>query len=101
MVCDPNIPPLLLQVEVYDKAGTPIFGTPLTATWDGGTNTFYTGLYPQMDEGYADFEMTVDVVYTLQAGIGGEQVGGIQAPQCTRPDGSTYWGGWKLTFKQP
>jgi hypothetical protein len=100
-VCDPNILPALLQVEVYDKSDTPIFGVPITVTWDGGTNTFYTGLFPQMNEGYADFQMTVDVVYTLQAGVGGEQVSGLQSPQCTKADTSTYWGGWKLSFKQP
>ncbi len=100
-VCDPNILPALLQVEVYDKSGTPIFGVPITVTWDGGTNTFYTGLFPQMNEGYADFQMTVDVVYTLQAGVGGEKVSGLQSPQCTKADNTTYWGGWKLSFKQP
>jgi hypothetical protein len=100
-VCDPNIIPALLQVEVYDKSNTPVFGVPLTVTWDGGTNTFYTGLFPQMNEGYADFQMTVDVVYTLQAGVGGEQVSGLQAPQCTKADNTTYWGGWKLSFTQP
>lgn len=100
-VCDPNILPALLQVEVYDAGGVPIFGVPITVTWDGGTNTFYTGLFPQMNEGYADFQMTADVVYTLQAGLGGEQVGNLQTPQCTKPDNSTYWGGWKLSFKQP
>jgi len=91
----------LLQVEIYDKSNVPIFGTPITVTWDGGTNTFYTGLFPQINEGYADFQMTPDMVYVLQAGLGGQQVGNLQAPQCIKPDGSTYWGGWKLSFKQP
>lgn len=100
-ICDPNLLPALIQVEVYDAAGTPIFGVPLTVTWDGDSNTFYTGLFPQINEGYADFQMTPDIVYTLQAGEGGEQVGNLQAPQCSNPDGSTYWGGWKLSFKQP
>jgi hypothetical protein len=100
-VCDPNILPALIQVEVYDAGGVPIFGVPITVTWDGCTNTFYTGLFPQMNEGYADFQMNADVVYTLQAGVGGERVPNLQSPQCTKPDGSTYWGGWKLIFKQP
>lgn len=100
-VCNPDIPNALLQVEVYDAANTPVFGVPLTATWDGGSNTFFTGLFPNINDGYADFEMTPDVSYTLQAGEGGEQVSGIQAPLCTKADGSNYWGGWMLAFKQP
>jgi hypothetical protein len=99
--CDPDIMPALIQVEVYDAANTPVWGVPLTVTWNGGSNTFHTGLFPLINDGYADFQMSPDVVYTLQAGINGEQVGNLQAPQCTKPDGTTYWGGWKLSFKQP
>jgi hypothetical protein len=93
--------PALIQVEVYDASGTPVFGVPITVTWNGGSNTFYTGLFPLINDGYADFQMTPDIVYTLQAGVGGEIVTNLQAPQCTKTDGTAYWGGWKLAFKQP
>jgi hypothetical protein len=45
--------------------------------------------------------MNTDIIYTLQAGEDGEQTSNLQAPQCTNTDGSIYWGGWQITYKQP
>ncbi len=100
-VCDPALPPGLLEVVVIDAAGNPKPGVTLTVTWQGGQDHFVTGLFPETSPGYADFQMNTDVIYTLQAGEDGEQTSNLQAPQCTNTNGSTYWGGWQITYKQP
>jgi hypothetical protein len=91
----------LLQVEVQNAADAPVSGVRVDVTWGSGQDSFFTGLYPMMDAGYADFIMTSGVTYNLQIGEGGELVSKISAPDCKDTDGSTYSGGWKLDFNQP
>lgn len=100
-VCDPKLPNALLQVEVQDGAGQPAAAVRADVTWNGGQDSFYTGLFPNVDAGYADFSMTSGVTYSLQVGDGGELVPKLEAPECKNTDGSTYPGGWFLTFNQP
>jgi hypothetical protein len=100
-VCDPTELSGLLQVEVRDAAGRPVPGLRLVASWDGGTDDFYTGLYPEISLGYADLQMTPETTYSLQAGEGGQVVNNLSSPQCALPDGTTYWGGLRITFSQP
>lgn len=100
-VCDPQLPNGLLQVELAEASGRPLPGVKITITWEGGEEFFYTGLYPQISAGYADFILTPGVIYSLRAGQGGETVSGLSAPECTAEDGSLYAGGWRLRFEQP
>ncbi len=100
-VCDPYKKPGLLMVEAYDASGNPVAGVEFTVTWNEGEDRFISGMYPEINKGYADFEMASDVVYSVQAGEGGEVVVHIQAPECTNTEGMSYWGGWLITFKQP
>ena len=100
VVCNPGYPEGLLQIELADAAGTPVPGMRLTVTWLGGSDTFYTGLKPDLGLGIADFEMSPGVTYNLQVGTGGSILGGLSAPNC--PDaGGDYWGGIYLFFQQP
>ena len=57
-VCDPTLPNALLQVEVEDGSGQPVAGVRLDITWNGGEDFFFTGLYPKITNGYADFTMS-------------------------------------------
>ena len=100
-ICDPKVTSGLLQVEVQNAADAPVSGVRVDVTWGSGQDSFFTGLYPMMDAGYADFIMTSGVTYNLQIGEGGELVSKISAPDCKDTDGSTYSGGWKLDFNQP
>ena len=101
-VCDPSLPNALLQVEVEDGSGNPLAGVRLDVTWNGGEDFFFTGLYPRITNGYADFIMSPGVTYSLRAGEGGQTVSGLTAPiDCKNNDGTTYTGGWMLTFTQP
>jgi len=100
-VCDPKQTNSLLQVEVHNAADAPVSGVRVDVTWGGGQDSFFTGLYPLKDPGYADFIMASGVTYNLQIGEGGELVSKIEAPDCKDSDSTTYAGGWKLEFNQP
>ncbi len=100
-VCDPKLISGLLQVEVHNAADAPVSGVRVDVTWGSGQDSFFTGLFPQIDAGYADFVMAPGVTYNLQIGEGGELVSKIEAPDCKNTDGSTYSGGWMLDFNQP
>jgi len=100
-VCDPKQTSSLLQVEVHNAADAPVSGVRVDVTWGSGQDSFFTGLYPLKDPGYADFIMASGTVYNLQIGEGGELVSKIEAPDCKDSDSSTYSGGWMLEFDQP
>jgi hypothetical protein len=100
VICNPAYPEALLQIAVADANGDPVPGMRLTVTWQGGSDTFYTGLKPDLGAGYADFEMTPGLTYSLQLGRGGSTLVGLSAPTCQDESGE-YWGGLYLYFKQP
>ncbi len=100
-ICDPKQANSLLQVEVRNADDAPVSGVRVDVTWGGGQDSFFTGLYPLKDPGYADFVMSSGVTYNLQIGEGGELVSKIEAPDCKDSDSSTYPGGWMLEFNQP
>lgn len=98
-VCDAAEPAGLLQIEVRDSAGEPVAGVQISIAWNGGLDTFYTGLKPAVGAGYADFQMTPGVTYSLRVGSS-ETLNDLIAPQCTAADGGTFTGGIKLVFGQ-
>jgi hypothetical protein len=101
LVCNPDQPLPLIQVEIRDAAGQPVPSIEFVVTWDGGEDHFFTGLKPELGLGYADFLMTPDVVYSLRLADGGQAVDNLTAAKCVAEDGSRYWGSWLLKFVQP
>lgn len=99
-VCDPDLIPGLLQVEVQDASGRSVPGVRLTITWPGGQDSFTTGLFPEIDDGYADFIMTPGTVYSLRAGDSGEVIDGLFIPECSNSDGTAYYGGIRVVLGQ-
>lgn len=97
-VCDAAQTPGLLQIEVRDSSGTPVPGIQVNVAWDGGLDTFFTGLKPVVSAGYADFQMTPGVTYSLRVGAGGETLNGLRAPECTDSNGNIFSGGLYLVF---
>ncbi len=73
-------------------------GIQINVAWDGGLDTFFTGLKPAVSAGYADFQMTPGVSYSLRVGDGGETVNGLSAPECADSNGNTFSGGVYLVF---
>ena len=99
-VCDAAQTPGLLQIEVRDSSGTPVPGIQINVAWDGGLDTFFTGLKPAISAGYADFQMTPGVSYSLRVGDGGETLNGLSTPDCTDSGGNVFAGGLYLVFQR-
>ncbi len=92
-VCDGSLPAGRLVVLVTGRDGQPLAGVPILVTWgDGESSTFYTGLAPEISPGYADFQMTAGISYTLKVGEASEAVGGLSTPSCG--------GGWRVEFTE-
>ncbi len=100
-VCDINLPDGLLQVIVYNSSRRQLPGIKIIITWDAGEEQFFTGLKPELGNGYADYFITPNVTYTIQLGLGSDIAANLLAPTCQSPSGETYTGGFKLTFQQP
>jgi hypothetical protein len=100
-LCDSNLPEGLLQVMVLNRSRRQLAGVEVVITWDGGMEQFFTGLKPELGNGYTDYLMTPDITYTVQLARGSDVALGVAAPTCQSPDGATFLGGIKLTFQQP
>lgn len=100
-VCDPNLPEGLLQVIVFNASRRQLAGIKVIITWDTGGEEFFTGLKPELGNGYADFLMFPGVSHAVQLAIGSEIATDLVPPSCRTANGETYLGGYKLTFQQP
>ncbi|MFZ4814633.1 MAG: hypothetical protein ACOYL5_08865, partial [Phototrophicaceae bacterium] len=56
----------IIEVYVQTSSGIGIPGEPVRVRWEGGEDTFYTGLKPERGAAYADFQMTPDESYTIE-----------------------------------
>jgi hypothetical protein len=100
-VCDPNLPDGLLQVLVLNSNRRQMPGVEILITWEGGAENFFTGFKPELGNGYADYIMTPDIIYTVQLRLGSDIAAGLNTPTCQTPSGEAFFGGIKLTFQQP
>jgi hypothetical protein len=100
-VCDPNVPDGLLQILVLSSNRRQMPGVEILITWEGGAENFFTGLKPELGNGYADYVMAPEVTYTVQLRLGSDIASGLTAPTCQTPSGEAFFGGIKLTFQQP
>lgn len=100
-VCNPSLPDGLLQIMVLDVARKPVPGVEIAVVWSGGEEHFFTGLKPDVSDGYADFIMAPEVFYTLRLMPGSILLPDLAAPLCQAEGGVTYWGGLRLEFQQP
>lgn len=100
-ICDPNLPDGLLQILILNRNRRQLAGVEIDITWDGGSEQFFTGLKPELGNGYADYIMTPGTTYTVQLARGSDVAQGITAPTCQTADGQNFYGGIKLTFQQP
>lgn len=100
-ICDPSFKDTLIQIEVIDKKEKPISNARVFVTWEGGQDVFYTGYFPEISMGYADFSMTPEISYSVRIGEIGEVVENILAPECSDDNGNQYWGSISLLFAEP
>lgn len=101
LVCNLAIGEPQLQIFVSDAAGFGVPNVEINVSWFNGGESFFTGLKPEIDAGYADFTMIPEIVYTLQIADGGKPIPDLAAPDCEAEDGSRYWGSWRLLFSHP
>lgn len=87
-----------LQVTVLDAAGNPLFGRKIITSWEGGEDSFFTGLQPRYGTGFADFEMQPGTAYNVRMAEGGATAYNVSAPNCRTDSGMDYAGGVVLTF---
>ncbi len=101
-ICDPLPEEPLLQVIVLDAAGQPVQGVKIEISQAAGSlESFYTGLYPEISAGYADYAKQPGVVYTIRVGESGLTTPDLSAPSCGADDEGELWGSLKLVFQQP
>jgi hypothetical protein len=98
--CDRDEQKGLLMVEVRNKKRQPIEGQEIIISWSSGEESFFTGLKPEISDGYADFQMQRDTVYSVRLASGGEPANELTAPICNQ-DGEEYLGQTQLLFQQP
>ncbi|UCC63483.1 MAG: hypothetical protein JSV36_22625 [Anaerolineae bacterium] len=92
-VCDDPDVAGIIQVYVQDVEGQGLPNVEVQVSWEGGQDRFFTGLKPEIDAGYADFQMSTGQVYDVV--VWGTQVGDISTEGC--PSGPA---GWQLIFRR-
>ncbi len=100
-VCSTNISEGLLMVYVSDSSKKAVAGAEIIIEWDGNEEHFFTGLKPELGNGYADFAMDENKSYSLRLAAGSVAVSGLGAPPCQDDEGNHYWGSVRLRFDQP
>ncbi len=100
-VCTPGSQSGLLQFIFMDSRRKQVAGIEIIVTWSQGEDHFFTGFKPELGNGYADFIMEADTVYSIRVTAGGAFVSDIVIPTCVDPNGVPYPGGLLLTFQQP
>ncbi len=66
-LCD-NSSDAHLRIYVQDRQGQGIPGIKINVRWANGEDSFFTGLKPEIDSGYADFDMQPDTIYQVSLG---------------------------------
>lgn len=97
-ICEPRPAKPLFQIEALDKSNTPLPSVLIIISWKGGTERIYTGLYPDKGLGYAQFEPTPGVMYTLQLEENGIPIQDLTIAECQSASGESYPGSWLFRF---
>ncbi len=101
-VCDPKLAQPLIQVVTSGRDGSQVPGVEVAVEWDGGFDHFFTGLKPELGNGYGDFTMTPGLIYNVRlVNDPAAVVTGLAVENCTDAAGRTYFGSWQLVFRQP
>lgn len=94
-VCETGTDVYRIEVVTLDALLQDLPGIAVQVTWDEGEDRFFTGFKPARGLGYADFEMSEGVSYSVSLPDGSPQISGLRIEPC----GSGREGGWRLTFQ--
>ena len=100
-ICSVNISEGLLMIYVTDASQKEVAGVEIIVAWDGKEEHFFTGLKPELGNGYADFAMEINQSYSLRLAAGSTAASNLSAPSCQDEEGNHYWGSLRLRFGQP
>ncbi|GAB4573931.1 MAG: hypothetical protein Kow0077_18010 [Anaerolineae bacterium] len=75
-------------------------GVPIRVMWDGGEDTFYTGLKPERGAGYADFQMEANRNYTVEIPRQSRRSTALAASQCTTESGERSTTSYRVVFRR-
>jgi hypothetical protein len=94
----------LLRIYIRDRVGVGVAGVEIAISWPGGKDTIFTGFKPEIDPGYADFQMKPDEIYQIEL-VGAGTVGRIPQIDVSRdelcPDLPTgTLPSWQIVFQQ-
>jgi hypothetical protein len=100
-LCDPTTD-VLLRVYVRDGSGQGVPGVQILVNWPSGEDRFFTGFKPEVDPGYADFEMEPGEIYQVDLvdveSDSAQEVGADLADLC--PDlPSDIQPSWQIVFQ--
>lgn len=91
-----EFPPGLIMVYVQDDAGSGIPNVELKISGPQGDDFFYTGLKPEVDDGYADLALSAPGEYNVEVSEGSSQVARIMAGPCQRGKHRA----WRVLFQK-
>lgn len=100
-ICNPDLTDGLMQLTILDGSRHQMPGVEIVITWSGGEEHVFTGLKPEIANGYADYIMQSGVSYSVRIADSGSPVPNLSAPTCPGANNQTYLGGLHLTFQQP
>ncbi len=92
-VCDPEYSPGLIEIWVRNELGEGIPGVKILVEWEGQQDIFFTGFKPEIEIGFADFQMEEPYTrYTVTLVGRSEPVVGIESAPCPGLDQlPTFW----------
>lgn len=97
-ICSDEYAAGLLEIYVRSESREGMPGVAVLVEWDGGADTFFTGLKPGIDTGYADFQMTSGETYTVSLAGLSEPVVGMIAETCYTESGTRSTITYRLVF---
>lgn len=94
-VCHPLSLKPQIQVTIQDSSGAGLPGKEVWIGWDAGADRFVTGLKPEIDPGFGDFDMAIDQTYSVAIDKPTSMVvNDLRADEC-----STGRTTWQLTLR--
>ncbi len=100
-ICNSSYKESLIQVEVFNAKGEPFPDIKVTVNWEDGQDSFFTGFYPDISLGYADFTMQPPTIYSVRVGKNGELISNLISSECKDENGNKFWGSIYLRFDAP
>lgn len=90
-----------IRVTVQDAEGQGLPGVDVWITWDGGADRLVTGLKPEISPGFGDFDMQLDVRYSVGAGTQSALAlaSNLRADPCTTPSGDAGRLSWNIVLR--